>query len=141
MEVLEKSLIQFPGAMLLVTHDRYLLDRVCTGIIGLLGNGRAENFADYTQFEIAFSDQRIIEKKSKAQPKKETNISFQDKKELQSIERKIETLEKKISEREEQMHSEENAFDIQKLTELSSEIKKLKSEHESLFERWAELSQ
>jgi len=52
LEVLEDNLLEFPGAVILVTHDRYLMDRVSTGILGLDGNGGHGFFADYRQYEI-----------------------------------------------------------------------------------------
>ena len=51
LEVLEESLLEFPGALVLVTHDRYLLDRVSTRILALDGRGGARLFADYAQWE------------------------------------------------------------------------------------------
>src|SRR5262249_51888046 len=60
LEVLEESLLEFRGALVLVTHDRYMLDRVSTGILGLDGLGNAERLADYTQWE---SWQRLQEEK------------------------------------------------------------------------------
>src|SRR4029077_15084525 len=51
LEVLEDSLLDFPGALVLVTHDRYLIDRVSTQILALDGKGGAEYFADYTQWQ------------------------------------------------------------------------------------------
>ena len=53
LEVLEESLLEFPGALVLVTHDRYLLDRVSTGILALDGAGGAGCYADYAQWEAA----------------------------------------------------------------------------------------
>lgn len=53
LEVLEDSLLDFPGAMVLVTHDRFLLDRVSTAILALDGEGKAELFADYDQWRQA----------------------------------------------------------------------------------------
>ena len=53
LEVLEESLLEFPGALVLVTHDRYLLDRVSTTVLGLDGDGGAQMFADYSQWEQA----------------------------------------------------------------------------------------
>ena len=50
LDVLEESLLEFPGALVLVTHDRYLLDRVSTQILALDGRGSAEHFADYAQW-------------------------------------------------------------------------------------------
>ena len=51
LEVLEESLTEFPGALVLVTHDRYLLDRVSTAVLGLDGRGGAQLYADYWQWE------------------------------------------------------------------------------------------
>ena len=52
LEILEESLLEFRGALVLVTHDRYLLDRVSTTVLGLDGRGGAETFADYSQWEV-----------------------------------------------------------------------------------------
>src|SRR5213076_770537 len=51
LEILEESLLEYRGALVLVTHDRYLLDRVSTVVLGLDGMGKAERFADYSQWE------------------------------------------------------------------------------------------
>src|SRR5258708_16766582 len=51
LEILEESLLEFGGSIVLVTHDRYLLDRVSTVVLGLDGQGGAESFADYSQWE------------------------------------------------------------------------------------------
>jgi ATP-binding cassette subfamily F protein uup len=51
LEILEESLLEFPGALVLVTHDRYMLDRVSTTVLGLDGAGGAERCADYSQWE------------------------------------------------------------------------------------------
>ncbi|MDH5626354.1 MAG: ATP-binding cassette domain-containing protein, partial [Nitrospira sp.] len=53
LDVLEDSLLEFTGALVLVTHDRWLLDRVSTRLLALDGTGRAEWFADYAQWEAA----------------------------------------------------------------------------------------
>src|SRR5438270_7348454 len=51
LEILEQSLLEFRGSIVLVTHDRYLLDRFCRVVVGLDGQGGAESFADYSQWE------------------------------------------------------------------------------------------
>ena len=48
---MEESLIDFPGSLVLVTHDRYMLDRVSSIVLGLDGKGGADTFADYAQWE------------------------------------------------------------------------------------------
>ena len=57
LEILEESLLEFPGALVLVTHDRYMLDRVSTVVLGLDGEGGSGVFADYSQWE-AWMDSR-----------------------------------------------------------------------------------
>ncbi len=51
LDILEESLLEYRGALVLVTHDRYMLDRVSTIVLGLDGQGSAESFADYSQWE------------------------------------------------------------------------------------------
>src|SRR5439155_7896008 len=51
LEILEESLLEFRGSLVLVTHDRYMLDRVSNVVLGLDGEGNAETFADYSQWE------------------------------------------------------------------------------------------
>ena len=60
LEILEESLLEFRGSLVLVTHDRYMLDRVSTVVLGLDGNGGAESFADYAQWE-AWQSERADE--------------------------------------------------------------------------------
>jgi ATP-binding cassette subfamily F protein uup len=52
LEILEESLLEYRGALVLVTHDRYMLDRVSTVVLGLDGLGRAERFGDYSQWDV-----------------------------------------------------------------------------------------
>ena len=66
LEVLEDSLTDFPGALVLVTHDRYLLDRVSTIMLGLDGRGAAQLFADYWQWEQAKMGQPELPKPAKS---------------------------------------------------------------------------
>ena len=58
LDVLEESLTSFEGGLVLVTHDRFMLDRVVTGIVALDGRGGAEKFADYAQWEAARASSR-----------------------------------------------------------------------------------
>ena len=61
LEVLEESLADFPGALVLVTHDRYMLRRLASDILGLDGKGGAHLFSDYTQWENARQETRSLE--------------------------------------------------------------------------------
>ncbi|MGH9726500.1 MAG: ATP-binding cassette domain-containing protein, partial [Candidatus Acidiferrales bacterium] len=57
LEILEESLLEYSGALVLVTHDRFMLDRVSTVVLGLDGRGLAERFADYLQWEVWLRNQ------------------------------------------------------------------------------------
>jgi ATP-binding cassette subfamily F protein uup len=63
LEILEENLLEFPGALVLVTHDRFLLDRVSTVVFGLDGFGGSERFADYSQWE-EWRDQQAAAQKN-----------------------------------------------------------------------------
>src|SRR5574339_55857 len=64
LDVLEDSLMEFTGALVLVTHDRWLLDRLSTRLLTLDGTGHAEWFADYAQWEVAQTRRETEERKS-----------------------------------------------------------------------------
>ena len=57
LEILEENLLDFPGALVLVTHDRYLLNRVASTVVGLDGRGHTGRFADYAQWETWLDEQ------------------------------------------------------------------------------------
>src|SRR5271155_190269 len=96
LEILEESLLEFQGALVLVTHDRYLLDRVATVVLGLDGKGGAERFADYSQWN---------EWQTAKKPAKATNVpspkAAQVKKKLSYMEaRDYQTIEHRVTEAE-----------------------------------------
>ncbi len=73
LEVLEESLLEFPGAVVLISHDRYLLDRVSTSVLGLDGGGECVFYADYPQWEEA----RVAREKAaavKSKPRKQETV-------------------------------------------------------------------
>ncbi len=67
LEILEESLLEFRGSLVLVTHDRYMLDRVSTIVLGLDGQGGAESFADYAQWEAWQAERKQQESPSRRQ--------------------------------------------------------------------------
>src|SRR6202166_4162630 len=62
LDILEESLLEFRGSLVLVTHDRYMLDRVSSIVLGLNGEGNAESFADYSQWEVWQAENKQSEK-------------------------------------------------------------------------------
>src|SRR6266404_5162368 len=93
LEVLEDNLLDFPGALVLVTHDRYLLDRVCTAIVGLDGQGGAGLFADTGQWVREASRPPAAARESAPPPERERKppkkLSFIEKREWDQIEERI----------------------------------------------------
>lgn len=143
LEILEESLLEFAGALVLVTHDRYLLDRVATVVLGLDGKGGAERFADYSQWnewQVAAAKKRA--KIAEAAAPKAAAV----KKKLSYIEaRDYETIEHRVSEAEvalEAQHEAVQAAASKGGKELEAAMKELEVRQtavDSLYERWAEL--
>jgi ATP-binding cassette subfamily F protein uup len=142
LEILEQSFIEFPGAILIVSHDRYLMSRVCTTILGFVKKGTIIQTADYLQFEQEW-DQTSSSNNSKdlqQSTSSSTQNSFFNKKEIQSLERKIATIENKIAQATLQLHDPNISSDGEKLIAIQSEIDSLQSNLDSLMEKWLELS-
>ncbi len=107
LEVLEESLLEFPGAIVLVTHDRHLNDRVATEVLALDGNGGAERFADYHQW-VANRDEPKQRKRGKAVQEKPAQVVKQKK--LSYLEqREWDGMDGAILKAEEQLESGQGA--------------------------------
>ena len=96
LEVLEASLADFPGTLVLVTHDRYLLDRLCTQLLALNGDGATAYYADYTQWEIARTEREADRARADkpaaksaprpAAPKPAKKMTWREERELEAME-------------------------------------------------------
>ena len=145
LEVLEESLTEFPGALVLVTHDRFLLDRVSTAVLGLNGQGGAELFADYWQWEQSAA--RRPEPKAEKEAAPERRESAPAKKKLSYLEaREWEQMEKRVLEAEHEleslraeMQSPEVVSDGPKLHACYEKLQHAEAKVAALYERWAEL--
>ena len=103
LEILEESLLEFKGSLVLVTHDRYMLDRVSTIVLGLDGRGGAESFADYSQWEIWQAEGResartstrpaARSESSEAKIAGKTRLSYLEAREYASIEGRVAAAE------------------------------------------------
>jgi ATP-binding cassette subfamily F protein uup len=145
LEILEESLLEFQGAMVLVTHDRYLLDRVATVVLGLDGKGGAERFADYSQWNLW-----QVEKKKGRSGTGPTDVpaprAAAIKKKLSYIEaRDYETIEHRVSEAELALEAQHDAVQHaaskggKELEAAMAELEKKQLAVDELYERWAEL--
>ena len=148
LEVLEQSLMEFPGALVLVTHDRYLLDRVIKQILALDGQGNADFFADLGQWEDYREEQRSKGKASSkpadaptpsAPAKPKENLTSKEQKELKEIDGKIQASETAIKTAKAKLEDPSIATNISKLLENQKLIDAEKAKLDSLMERWEEL--
>ena len=147
LEILEESLLEFRGALVLVTHDRYLLDRVSTVVLGLSGTGEVEAFGDYSQWAQWQSTVKKLEKTSEREEKAVTVEKSQPKKKLSYIEaREYATIEERIAEAEDRLQKMQAAAgdpgiatDASALLNAHAELEQAQREVDELYERWSEL--
>jgi ATP-binding cassette subfamily F protein uup len=142
--VLEESLEDFAGALVLVTHDRYLLDKISTQVLGLDGTGGARLYADYSQFEDELAEQKkgapkaVATGSAKAEaPKKK--LSYKDQLEYDGIEGRIHEAEAKVEAKKAEAAAPEVASDHLRIQAVYLEIEALEMEVAALYHRWAEL--
>jgi len=101
LDILEESLLEFRGSLVLVTHDRYMLDRVCSVVLGLDGRGGSEKFADYAQWE-EWQEDRLKAKPPRVDPVVRAAQTPTAKKKLSYLEdREYAVIEQRIGEAEE----------------------------------------
>jgi ATP-binding cassette subfamily F protein uup len=144
LEVLEDSLLDFPGALVLVSHDRYMLDRVSTMVIGLDG-GPGGVFADYSQWEAFRSEaapDKIPVKESRAaasastdEPKKK--LSYLQQREWDAMEAKIIDAEQQLADSQREL--EAFASDADRVAEAYEKMQSAQRRVDELYARWAEL--
>ncbi len=152
LEVLEQSLAEFPGALVLVTHDRYLLDRVSKQILALDGKGNAGFFADLSQWEEFRVQERAkekaIAKQIQSEPvthapiiqeKPKTTLSAKEQKEIQAMDEAIHAAEEKLKAAKAKLEDPAIARDFGKLQEKQKEIESEQAKLDLLFKRWEEL--
>jgi ATP-binding cassette subfamily F protein uup len=166
LEILEESLLDYPGAVVLVTHDRYLLDRLSTVVLGLDGKGRGERFADFLQWE-AWLQARLEEGKeiraekiagaSRRPPAgaggaavnsaagkpndAKKKISYKEAQELASIEQRIADAERELQAKHDSLLDPAVLNESQQLRLVSLELEQAQQTVELLYARWAELEQ
>lgn len=145
LEVLEESLADFPGALVLVTHDRSLLDRLCTDIVGLDGQGVARMFADYSQWTAAQSDLRSAKSKPAARStpaatparEKARRLSYQEQREWAEMEARILAAEEAVVARQQEV--EAAGQDHVRLQDSCRALQAAQDAVEKLYGRWQEL--
>jgi ATP-binding cassette subfamily F protein uup len=152
LDILEESLLEFRGSLVLVTHDRYMLDRVSTVVLGLDGQGSAGLFADYSQWEAWLEemnqgtkdavrptsrDRQAAESARQAPGKKK--LSYLEAREYETIERRVAEAENVLQATREQLESPEIVSDGPRLMAANAEMEEAQEKVDTLYARWAEL--
>jgi ATP-binding cassette subfamily F protein uup len=153
LEILEESLLEYSGALVLVTHDRYMLDRVSTIVLGLDGRGGAETFADYTQWEqwrgvkveeaIApgAAGKAVASAVPAAPAVGKKKLSYLEAREFAGIEAQVEAAEDRLQAAREAMERQDVVTDAAKLTAALAEMETAQELADGLYARWAELTE
>ncbi|HAH07399.1 MAG TPA: ABC transporter ATP-binding protein [Elusimicrobia bacterium] len=141
LEVLESSMSEFPGALVLVTHDRYLLDRVCRGILALDGKGGARAFADLSQWEDWKGREIEIRPQAKGAPAPgpKPPLSPKEFKEWSRMEAAIHAAEEQAARAAEALEDPAVASDCVELAKRQEKLDEAQRKVQALFERWEEL--
>lgn len=148
LRVLEEALIAFPGVIVVVSHDRYFLNRVCTAILAFEGNGQvaySEGGYDYylekkTRNAPVMVTSRAAFEKPKAATAKARKLTFKEQKELEGIEEVILEAEQKIAELEELfLEPDFHRKHGHRTAEIQADLTAGKENVAKLYARWEEL--
>jgi ATP-binding cassette subfamily F protein uup len=152
LEILEESLLEYPGALVLVTHDRFMLDRIATVVLGLDGLGAAGRFGDYSQWE---TWQREQQTKASASPRETppatppAAVSAPAKKKLSYLEaREFATIEENVAQAEQELNTLRAALedpamasDAPRLHATYVQMEEVQQTVDKLYARWSELEE
>lgn len=149
LQVLEEYLLDFPGCVIIVSHDRYFMDKVVDHLLVFKGAGEIQDFpGNYTQFRNweqmqsnASNNKSIAEKKVKSSYRNEPKrkMTYKEKQEFEQLEKEIEQLEKEQEIIEQELCS--GQLSVEELTEKSKRLSILKEELDKKSLRWLELSE
>lgn len=146
LEILEESLLEFPGVLILVTHDRYMLDRVSTVVWGLNGEGEAELFADYSQWDAWQSSKSTARTKAGKPPVAETaasapkkKLSYIDSRDFDTIEVRISEAEADLAAYQQQLADPAITSSPERLQSALDAVAEAQEKVDSLYDRWAAL--
>jgi ABC transport system ATP-binding/permease protein len=143
LEMLEESLMEFRGAIVLITHDRLLLDNLSDRLLCLDGCGRAEFFADHDQWLAARAAQAAreeIDKKAvRPEKPKPRRLPYKEQTELNRMETAIEKTEAATALVRQELEDPAIATDAARLGELYTQLEEAQAKTARLYERWAVL--
>lgn len=143
LETLEDNLMDFPGAVVLITHDRCMLDRLCNVFLALGDPDCTDLYANYAQWEEAAKSaavpQKPKEKKQEAPPAPKVKLSYNEKREYEQIEPKIAQIEEDLKNLNHLLEKDEVTQNPERLSEVCTAISLAENQIEQLYLRWEEL--
>ena len=156
LDILEESLLEFRGSLVLVTHDRYMLDRVSTVVLGLDGQGGAGLFADYSQWETWLEERERVAKTAATKASlnssgsangdrdqqgsaRKKKLSYLEGREYDTIEERVADAEEILQAKREQLENPEIVSDSERLLAAHAEMEQAQEKVDLLYARWAEL--
>lgn len=146
LNVLEDGLSEFPGAIVLVSHDRFLLDRLADFVIGFDGKGDCQQFADYRQWLEWISSRGQTEKQQKNKPtqksgSKKKKITLGERLELEGIEEKIAQAEGELEACHADIERPELQAEAAELQQCCLKLQGCQEKVDALYRRWEELEE
>ena len=154
LEILEESLLEYRGALVLVTHDRYMLDRVSTVVLGLDGMGGVKRFANYLQWDAWQQSQQAKGATNAAtgnrQPRAaagsqsvavKKKLSYMEAREFAAIEESIAKAEQELNAKRAALEDPANLSDGPRLHSLCTQMEEIEKTIDKLYARWAQLEQ
>jgi ATP-binding cassette subfamily F protein uup len=151
LDILEESLLEFRGSIVLVTHDRYMLDRVSTVVLGLDGQGNAGLFADYSQWEAWQEEREQAATNARAAPLERSvtedprqlpakkKLSYLEAREYETIEQRVAEAEQILQTKRAQLEDPQIVSDGPRLMTAHAEMEEAQEKVDTLYSRWAEL--
>ena len=150
LQILEEYLEDFPGCVIVVSHDRYFMDKVVDHLLVFKGNGVVKDFpGNYTQYREWSRLERKGQpaepkvsggkKKNTAQKEQKRKLTYKERLELQQLEKDLQALETEQKDIEQQLCS--GKLSVDELTEKSHRLPQIKAEMDEKEMRWLELSE
>jgi ATP-binding cassette subfamily F protein uup len=144
LDILENNLADFPGAIVLVTHDRFMLDRLSTVLLALDGEGGSEFFAELAQWEQANAGKKAPQKAKAADTGRDAasskkKLSYLEAREYEQIEDRVAKAEEVLDAGRQELESPDVVSNPARLMQTSAEIDAAQDAVDKLYARWAEL--
>jgi len=150
--VLENFLLNFQGSLIIVSHDRYFMDRIVDHILAFEGDGKIKDFiGNFSEYREAKSKEEALGKTTASKPEpvkenitpvppaaKKKKLSFKEQRELEMIEKEMPELEEKRAKILDQLNNES---DYEKIATLSAQLENISENLESHEMRWLELQE